>query len=69
MLIYIASESGMPVNEVREREDFLIKCGTGNRLLSYYHIDTGRMSKISFHHLTKRKSNENQRPKTHLGTC
>ena len=69
MFIYIASESGMPVNEVRERENFLIRYGTGNRLLSYYHINTGKMSKISFHHLIKRKQNENQRAEENLGTC
>ncbi len=38
MIIYLASESGMPVGERKKREDFIHRMGPHGRLFSYYHI-------------------------------
>lgn len=52
MIIYIASESGMPVGELREREDFIHSEGPGGRLFSYFHIaSTKYTSGFCFNHL------------------
>lgn len=62
MRIYIASESGMPHGELREREDFIVDEGPFGRLFSYYHISSKKFtSGTCFRYLTEKGSHEIQR--------
>jgi hypothetical protein len=62
MIIYIASESGMPRDQTESREDFIYRRGPGGRLVSYYHITTkGFSSKVSFNYLIDRMEDEDEK--------
>jgi len=68
MLIYIASESGMPNNQRAERERFIVDYGPGGRLFSYYHCQDPKFtSGYCFNYLIG-GVDENTRTKENTGT-